>query len=187
MEGCTNREGIFWKGSGWGRAGDDGNMAEPGGHLARKALRRRKPQAAGVNARPTLWLGMGGDTEEAVVRQAWRRADASIGPYAGGRGSAADRKGIGGARCGTPPSPAATPPLAGEAFEGAAARCSRFCGPCALCCRAGVHARRGRGCSDGDRVGLMQRLAPQYTAMPQGPAAGEIAHPTLRPKTGGDP
>ena len=75
MEGAGAREGS---------AGDDGNMAEPGGHLARKALRRRKPQAAGVKARPTLWLGMSGDTEEAVVRQAWRRSDASIGPYAGG-------------------------------------------------------------------------------------------------------
>ena len=64
--------------------GDDGNMAEPGGHLARKALRRRKPQAAGVNARPTLWLGMGGDTEEAANRKVRRRADVSIGPYAGG-------------------------------------------------------------------------------------------------------
>ena len=31
----------------------------------------------------------------------------------------------------------------------AAARCSRFCRPCALYCRAGVHARRGRGCSGG--------------------------------------
>ena len=69
----------------------------------------------------------------------------------------------------------------------AAARCSRFCRPCALYCRAGVHARRGRGCSDGDRVGLMQRLAPQYTAMLQCPAAGENARPTLRPKTGSDP
>ena len=86
MEGCTNREGIFWKGLGRGRGseGDDGNMAEPGRHLARKALRRRKPQAAGVNARPTLWLGMGGDTEAAANRQGRRRADVSIGPYAGG-------------------------------------------------------------------------------------------------------
>ena len=69
----------------------------------------------------------------------------------------------------------------------AAARCSRFCRPCALYCRAGVHARRGRGCSGGGRVGLMQHLSPQYTAMPQGPAAGEIARPTLRPKTGSNP
>ena len=159
----------------------------------------------------------------------------------GGQESAAARKGICKARCGTPPSPAATPPLAGEAagaaatqkgspargagcagrrrlrgalpvcggtiWQGlaepcpmflrgrclhrpanlAAARCSRFCRPCALYCRAGVHARRGRGCSGGGRVGLMQHLSPQYTAMPQGPAAGEIARPTLRPKTGSDP
>ena len=34
---------------------------------------------------------------------------------------------------------------------------------------------------------LCQRLAPQRTAVPQGPAAGEIARPTLRPKTGGNP
>ena len=67
-----------------GRVGDDGNMAEPGGHLARKALRRRKPQAAGVNARSTLRFGMGGDTEAAANRKGRRRADVSIGPYAGG-------------------------------------------------------------------------------------------------------
>ena len=85
MEGCTNREGIFWKGLGCGSAGDDGNMAEPGGHLARKALRRRKPQAAGVHARPTLLLGTGVDMEAAANRKGRRRADASIGPYAGGR------------------------------------------------------------------------------------------------------
>ena len=76
--------------------------------------------------------------------KARRRADASIGPYAGGgwrpggcgspegpcprvsqgvcgsRESAAARKGIGKARCGTPPPPAAAPPLTGEA-SGAAA------------------------------------------------------------------
>ena len=67
-----------------GSAGDDGNMAESGGYLAREALRRRKPQAAGVNARPTLWLGRGGGAEAAANRPAWRRADVSIGPYAGG-------------------------------------------------------------------------------------------------------
>ena len=72
--------------------------------------------AAGEIARPTKRPQAGGDAEAAVVRQVRRRADASIGPYAGERGSVADRKGIGGARCGTPPSPAATPPLAGEAF-----------------------------------------------------------------------
>ena len=32
-----------------------------------------------------------------------------------------------------------------------------------------------------------QVLAPQRTAIPQGPAAGEIARPTLRPKTGSNP
>ena len=40
----------------------------------------------------------------------------------GGREDAATRKDICRARCGTPPPPAATPPLAGEAFEGAAHR-----------------------------------------------------------------
>ena len=34
---------------------------------------------------------------------------------------------------------------------------------------------------------VRQVLAPQRTVMPQGPAAGEIARPTLRPKTGSDP
>ena len=78
----------------------------------------------------------------------------------GGRESTAARKGICRARCGTPPSPAATPPLTGEAFEGAAARCSRFCGPCALCCRAGVHARRG-GVRRRGHGRLMQNAIPQ--------------------------
>ena len=50
-----------------------------------EALRHRKAFAAGVNARPTLRPGTGGNAEAAVRRQAWRRADASIGPYAGGR------------------------------------------------------------------------------------------------------
>ena len=112
-----------------GRVGDDGNMAEPGGHLARKALRRRKPQAAGVNARPTLWLGMGGDTEEAANRKVRRRADVSIGPYAGGA-----------------PRPSST-------YH--ACR-SRLCRPYALRCRAGVHARRG-GLRRDDAVALCKR------------------------------
>ena len=44
-----------------------------------------RPQAAGENARPTLRPGTGGDTKAAAFCQARRRADASIGPYAGGR------------------------------------------------------------------------------------------------------
>ena len=77
----------------------------------------------------------------------------------GGREDAATRKDICRAGCGTPPPPAATPPLAGEAF-GAAARCSRFCRPCALCCRAGVHARRG-GVRRRGHSRLMQNAIPQ--------------------------
>ena len=41
--------------------------------------------AAGVNARPTLRAGTSGDVEAVVRRQTRPRADASIGPYAGGR------------------------------------------------------------------------------------------------------
>ena len=52
--------------------------------------------AAGVNARPTLRPGTGGDAEAVVRRQARPRADASIGPYAGGGA------GLGG-RCQAPP------------------------------------------------------------------------------------
>ena len=161
MESCTNREGIFWKELGRGSAGDDGNMAEPGRHLARKALRRRKPQAAGVNARPTLWLGMGGDTEEAVVRQVRRRADASIGPYAGGTLHDCH-----------PPAP-------------------RLCRPFVLHCRAGVHARRevcigltlwfGVSAAPQGRGGLRQLgrvlarscAAPLSRLTPTAPLAGE--------------
>ena len=93
MEGCTNREGIFWKGLGRGRGseGDDGNMAEPGRHLARKALRRRKPQAAGVNdRRGGLRRG------DAVVL--CKRRTARLGRIE------ATRKGIGKVMCGTPQS-----------------------------------------------------------------------------------
>ena len=80
-----------------------------------QTLRCRKPQAAGENARPTLRPGTGDNAEEAAPRQVRRRADASIGPYAGvasGRGHAA----------------ACRP---------------RFCHLFTLYCRAGVHARRG--------------------------------------------
>ena len=42
--------------------------------------------AAGEIARPTKRPQAGGDAEAAVVRQVRRRADASIGPYAGGAG-----------------------------------------------------------------------------------------------------
>src|SRR5699024_5523194 len=57
-----------------------------------QTLQCRRPQAAGENARPTLRPGTGDNAEEAAPRQARRRADASIGPYAGvarGRGHAA--------------------------------------------------------------------------------------------------
>ena len=47
----------------------------------------------------------------------------------------------------------------------------------------GVHCRFAAEISFKAR----QVLAPQRTVMPQGPAAGENARPTLRPKTGSDP
>ena len=45
-----------------------------------ESLRCRKAFAAGVNARPTLRPGTGGNAEAAVNRHAWRRDDAPIGP-----------------------------------------------------------------------------------------------------------
>ena len=102
-------------------------------------LRRRRPQAAGENARPTLRPGAIGDAEAAAIRQARRRADASIGPYAGGR----PRRG----RRTTAPTSAPT--------QGAGCRSRRRC-PYTLYCRAGVHARRG-GLRGGDAVVLCKR------------------------------
>ena len=56
-----------------------------------ETLRYRKAFAAGVNARPTLRPGTGGDAEAVVRRQTRPRADASIGPYAGGGAGLAGR------------------------------------------------------------------------------------------------
>ena len=124
-------------------------------------------------------------------------ADASIGPYAGGgrqpgecggregsfsvfcrvyggRESTTARKDICRAGCGTPPSPAATPPLAGEAFGAAAAQ-------------EGSPAR-GAGCAGRRR--LRGALPVCGGNIPQGPAGpcpafcgrcGSPLFPVLRP------
>ena len=49
-----------------------------------ETLRCRKPQAAGEIARPTLRPGASGNRYASANRQARRRADEIIGPYAGG-------------------------------------------------------------------------------------------------------
>ena len=77
--------------------------------LPRKALRCRKPQAAGEIARPTKSPQAGGGTQTSADRQARRRADASIGPYAG-------------AAC-RPPSTARVPRIVGRAFTPAGEVC----------------------------------------------------------------
>ena len=135
--------------------------------------------AAGEIARPTKHPQAGDDAEAAVVRQVRRRADASIGPYAGGRRSAADRKGIGEARCGTPPSPAATPPLAGEAFGGAVpatacGSCGRanFAGRCGhrVLCREGVGGKRkAPSAADAGRGGWGQKKRSPALKVSMGP------------------
>ena len=50
---------------------------------SRKPCGAASLKTAGENARPTLRPGTGGDTKAAALCQARRRADASIGPYAG--------------------------------------------------------------------------------------------------------
>ena len=77
--------------------------------LPRKALRYRKPQAAGKIARPTKSPQAGGGTHTSADRQARRRADASIGPYAG-------------AAC-RPPSTARVSRIVGRAFTPAGEVC----------------------------------------------------------------
>ncbi len=90
----------------------------------------------------------------------------------GGRESAATWKGICKARCGTPPSPAATPPLAGEAFGAAAAQ-------------KGSPAR-GAGCAGRRRLRGALPVCSGNT--PQGPAAScPAAHGgSARPRGGRD-
>ena len=54
---------------------------------SRKPYGGADPHAAGEIARPTLRPGAGDNAEAAAIRQAHRRADASIGPYTEGRHS----------------------------------------------------------------------------------------------------
>ena len=94
----------------------------PALHCGRKRAATRKRQPASTPdggpmqaSAPTQ--GAGGGREDAA---AWKGLAPVFRRVCGGRKSAAARKGICKARCGTPPPPAATPPLTGEA-SGAAA------------------------------------------------------------------
>ena len=77
-------------------------------------------------------------------------------------------------------------PLQGRLLGCAAARCSRFCGPCALCCRAGVHARRG-GVRRRGHSRLMQKRHPAKPMNPQGPGGGRDRPPYIATKNGQRP
>ena len=84
---------------------------------SRKALRYRKPHAAGEIARPTIPPGAGGNAQTSAIRQARRRADEIIGPYAGG-GAAGQRGKLpdAGAPSAVPDSAARLPCIVGRAF-----------------------------------------------------------------------
>ena len=142
--------------------------------------------------------------------KARRRADASIGPYAGGgwrpggcggpegpcprvsqgicggRESAATRKDICRVRCGTPPSPAATPPLAGEAFGMAVPRKAPLQGEL----DAPEGADRGVHCRFAAEIPrrVWQGLAPVFRrgvrrpgecGYPEGYLQGQARHPSV--------
>ena len=80
-------------------------------------LQYRKPHAAGEIARPTKPPGAGGNAQTSAIRLARRRADESIGPYAGG--GAAGRRGKlpdAGAPSAVPRSAARLPCIVGRAF-----------------------------------------------------------------------
>ena len=94
--------------------------APPAGGNARivpQPLQYRKPHAAGEIARPTKPPGAGGNAQTSAIRQARRRADAIIGPYAGD--GAAGRRGKlpdAGAPSAVPRSAARLPCIVGRAF-----------------------------------------------------------------------
>ena len=91
---------------------------------SRKALRCLNPHAAGEIARPTKPPGAGDNAQTSAIRQARRRADAIIGPYAGG--GAAGRRGKlpdAGAPSAVPRSAARLPCIAGRAFTPAGEIC----------------------------------------------------------------
>ena len=116
----------------------------------------------------------------------------------GDRGSAASREGIGRARCGTPPPPAAAPPLAGEALEvcgggrgrplaggcscaGEIWRCAALCNDARLLRRAftpALHCGRERAATGKRQFagrpggGPMQSIGP-YAGMWRGSVCGE--------------
>ena len=90
----------------------------PALHCGRKRAATRKRQPASTpNGGPMQasapTQGAGGGREDAAARKGLAPVFRRV---CGGRESVAIWKGICRARCGTPPSPAATPPLAGEAF-----------------------------------------------------------------------
>ena len=117
---------------------------------SRKTLRCRKAPAAGEIARPTKPPRAGGDTQTPAIRQARRRADASIGPYAGGGGR----------------------PARETAQRRDTACRPRSRRPFALHCRAGVHARRG-GLRRPGRILARSCAAPLCWLTPTAPLTGE--------------
>ena len=133
--------------SGWERglaAGFGGDDA----CIVPRALRCRRPQAAGVNARPTMQPGTGDNAEATVCRQAQRRAMLTLSRGLCGAASLGGPMKIIG--------PCAWDSGAPQPPSTCHARRPRLCRPFALYCRAGVHARRG-GLRRGDAAVLCKR------------------------------
>ena len=153
----------------------------PALHCGRKraATRKRqpflKPDGGPMQASaPTQ--GAGGGREDAAARKGLAPVFRRV---CGGRESVAIWKGICRARCGTPPSPAATPPLAGEAFGGAVpatawGSCGRanFAGRCGhrVLCREGVGGKRkAPSAADAGRGGWGQKKRSPALKVSMGP------------------
>ena len=145
----------------WGRglaAGFGGDNA----CIVPRALRCRRPQAAGENARPTLRPETGDNAEEAAPRQARRRADASIGPYAALR---ADR---GMRRPAAPGSAACLPCIVGRAFTPAGGLAAA---------RKGIGKARRRTPQSADADSSPYRGAFRVAVPPKPPLQGEVDAP----------
>ena len=128
--GCAarrRRRGALPPGGGNTRQSPAGPCPASVGDDARivpQPLQYRKPQAAGEIARPTKPPGAGGNAQTSAIRQARRRADESIGPYAGD--GAAGRRGKlpdAGAPSAVPRSAARLPCIVGRAFTPAGEVC----------------------------------------------------------------
>ena len=123
---------------------------------SRKPCGAASLKTAGENARPTLRPGAGGDTKAAALCQARRRADASIGPYAGGRAA-------------TPGAVARIRYIVGRAFTPA----GEVCGEVTLwfCVRAAPQGRGGL--RQPERVLARSCAAPLSRLTPTAPLTGE--------------